>query len=512
VRGPVAFLPVCVDLNKVLPKPLPAHVSGMLAYLCQPTEKANEDLALTYFRKTFGEAFTRQKEAGQSDGYVAGSFVLELKGKTNDWLDGLFQGLAYRNRGLDFAQIIVAAKNFLAIWRVEDIPEKIREELAVEPGAPNSLGRQYAKRYLSKKNDLLRRAVWNGADLFTPLFLSQPDVVLSKFALFEKTLREGRKVRQKITVKNFTTLLVEMKSFFDPDQPIKAVRAFYSMLYAWNETSIVNISQKALDQATLGGELITDLIPGKRLRFKEFVEGHCVAVDSQNSHDDYFARYDEALDAVDKGFRIKHGIFFTDLDLSRFVMWFVRQHIPELGKHYLVIDPACGSGNLVTNWRSPLELRHKVVSEIEPELLFAVEQRMKGDSWHNGKFTVVPKVSENRGLNFLDCKATEYLDQIQRGLQEKGHAADKPIAFLCNPPYRSDDDQTTSAIAYKVHPSIIELTGADGANERYCCFLAQMKLICEAAKESGLPGDSLLLLFTKSAWLTKRAIFEGTGA
>ena len=134
---------------------------------------------------------------------------------------------------------------------------------------------------------------------------------------------------------------------------------------------------------------------------------------------------------------------------------------------------------------------------------------LKGDSWHNGKFTVVPKVSENRGLNFLDCKATEYLDQIQRGLQEKGQAADKPIAFLCNPPYRSDDDQTTSAIAYKVHPSILELTGADGANERYCCFLAQMKLICEAARESGLPGDSLLLLFTKSAWLTKRAIFEG---
>jgi hypothetical protein len=508
MRGPVAFLPVCVVLNKVASKPLPPHVSGMLAYLSQPNEKANEDLALAYFRKTFGEAFTRQKEASQSDGYVAGSFVLELKGKTNNWLDGLFQGLAYRNRGLDFTQIVVAAKNFLAVWRVEDIPEKIREELAAESGAPNSLGRQYAKKYSSRKTDLLKRAVWSGADLFTPLFLSQPDVVYAKLSLFEKTLREGLKVRQKITVRNFTKLLAEMKSFFDPDQPIKAVRAFYSMLYAWNETSIVNISQKAPDQAALGGELITDLIPGKRLKFKEFVEGHCITVDAENSHDDYFARYDEALDAVDKSFRIKNGIFFTDLDLSRFVMWLVRQHIPELGKHYLVIDPACGSGNLVTNWRSPLELRHKVVSEIEPELLFAVEQRMKGDSWHNGKFTVVPKVSENRGLNFLDCSAADYLEQVQLGLEEKGQAADKPLAFLCNPPYRSDDDQTASSIAYKVHKSILDLTGVDGANERYCCFLAQMKLICEAAKESGLPGDSLLLLFTKSTWLTKRPVFQ----
>jgi hypothetical protein len=35
-----------------------------------------------------------------------------------------------------------------------------------------------------------------------------------------------------------------------------------------------------------------------------------------------------------------------------------------------------------------------------------------------------------------------------------------------------------------------------------------MKLICETAKQSGLPGESLLLLFTKSAWLTKRPIFQ----
>jgi hypothetical protein len=119
-------------VNILVPKSLPSHIGGLLSYLCQPTEKANEDLALGYFRKIFGEAFTRQKEAKQSDGYVAGCFVLELKGKANNWLTGLFQGLAYKNRELDFGQVVVAAKSFLAIWRVEDIPEKIREELAAE--------------------------------------------------------------------------------------------------------------------------------------------------------------------------------------------------------------------------------------------------------------------------------------------------------------------------------------------------------------------------------------------
>ena len=489
-------------------KSAPGHVGGLLSYLSHPSEKANEDLALAYFRSVFGEEFTRQKDAKQSDGYVPGLFILELKARANDWLSGLFQGLAYKNRDLNFSQIVIAARNFLAVWRVEDLPLKIREEIMNETRAPNSVGRAYAKKYSRKKNELLKLAVWNGSDLFTPLFLSQPDLVANKLSQFEKTLKEGRRIRQKITVRNFPSLLKEMKQYFESDQPIKTVRAFYSMLYAWSDSSVIHISLKATDQATLGGELITNLRPGKRLQFKEFVESRFVAPDDQNSYDEYFARFDEALDAADKDFRIRHGIFFTDLDLSRFVMWFVRQYIPELGRNYLVVDPACGSGNLVTNWRSPLELRHKVVSEIEPDLLFAVEKRMKGDAWHNGKFTVVPKVSENRGLNFLDCSAEEYLEQIRHGLEEKGLAPNKPIAFLCNPPYRSDDDQTTNSIAYRINDSIVELTGVDAANERYCCFLAQMKLICEAAKDSGLPGESLLLLFTKSAWLTKRSIFQ----
>jgi hypothetical protein len=174
----------------------------------------------------------------------------------------------------------------------------------------------------------------------------------------------------------------------------------------------------------------------------------------------------------------------------------------------LVIDPACGSGNLVTNWRSPLELRHKVVSEIEPELLFAVEKRMDGDQWHNGKFTVVPKTSENRGLNFLDKSAEEYLQELRTCLEEKGQKPDKPIAFLCNPPYRSDDDQTANNIKYSIHPSIEKITGKDARSERYCCFLAQMKLLCEAARSNGIPDESRLLLFTKSAWLTRRQIFS----
>ncbi len=270
----------------------------------------------------------------------------------------------------------------------------------------------------------------------------------------------------------------------------------------------MQISHKKEDTVSVGGEAVSGLKPDHRDHFKRFVEDRYVSDDKYPSKDVFFAHFDKALDAVDPDFRVRHGIFFTDLDLSRFTMWFVKRQLGDIGKNYLVIDPACGSGNLVTNWRSPLELRHKVVSEIEPELLFAIERRMQGDEWHNGKFTVVPKVSEGKGLNFLDKSADEYLEIIKTYLNEKGLKPDKPIAFLCNPPYRSDDDQSASAISYEIHPSIVDLTSKDGSSERYCCFLAQMKLICERAESSGLPGNSLLLLFTKAAWLTDRPVFQ----
>ena len=433
-------------------KKLPDHIDGLVRYLSSPDEKANEDLILKYFRKTFGDEFTRQEEADRSDGYLPGHFVLELKGKTNDWLSGLFQGIAYR-KSLDFGVVIVAAKNFLAVWSLDDLGEDLVAEVHGEKGAPSAVGKRLGQKYKDRKTQFLKKSAYQfPSEYLEGLFQGDTSVLVKEVASFERTIQKKKKVRQKITTKNFTTILKQMNEFFDNKKPIKVVRAFYSMLFGWHETSILEISAKHQDQATIGGEIIENLVAGKRERFKKFVESHYIHLAENENVDDFFAMYDQALDAVDPQFRIKHGIFFTDLDLSKFVMWSVRKELGDIGKNYLVIDPACGSGNLVTNWRSPLELRHKVVSEIEPELLYTVEQRMKGDKWHNGKFTVVPKISENKGLNFLDKSADEYIETIKEYLTEKGQKADKPIAFLCNPPYRSDDDQSADSVKYQVHP------------------------------------------------------------
>lgn len=486
---------------------LPAHVDGLLCFLSRPSEKSNEDLAVQYFRHLYPDSFRRQTDACGADGYVPGSLVLELKTRTADWLAGLCQGVAY-NRDLDFSVVVVAAKDFLAVWRVEDLPERMRSAILAADGAASAVGQKFSRLYTSEKAALLRKAIWTGRHVFLELFASKPELVRAELDSFEKTLRAAKKVRRSITPRNFTGIVKEMTQYFDSRQPTKAVNAFYSMVYAWDEHAVLQISQRVPTQATLGGEIIRDLIPGKRLLFKEFVELHAIRLNASENTDEFFSRYDEALDAADKEFRIRHGIFFTDLSLSKFALWVVKQQVPDLGKNYIVIDPACGSGNLVSNWRSPLELRHKVVSEIAPDLLYVVEKRMQGDQWHDGKFTVVPRTAEERGLNFLDKSAGQYLEEITSYLKQKGYRADKPLAFLCNPPYRSDDDQSSAPISYEVHSSIVDLIGRDASAERYCCFLAQMSIMCKEAMDSGLPGESVLLVFSKAAWLTERTMFR----
>ena len=482
-------------------KRLTSTKKQLIEYISQSQEKANEDKILHYFRSLYSN-FTRQKNAKGADGYVPGHFVLELKGKKGDWLSGFFQGLSYK-KNLDFSLVVVANKSFLSIWDIKKIEDWIIPEVLElsESKAPNIVGKILAKKYKNQENSILKKSIFHFKNE-----LLEKDSLNKEIERFETILKNGRVVRLKITTKDFGDILKQMKDFFDPKEPKKSVKAFYSMLFDWNENSVLKISRKNPDHATLEGETIEGLIPGKRLEFKNFVENYYIH--ANENIDDFFAKYDIALAAVDEDLRKKHGVFFTDLDLSKFAMWFVRKNLGDIGKNYLVIDPACGSGNLITNWRSPLELRHKVVSEINYELLYIVEKRMKRDNWHRGRFTVVPKLSENKGLNFLDKSAEEYLRILTKHLISKGHSPDKPIAFLCNPPYKGGDEQFTSSIEYKIDKTILDITGKHGSSERYCSFLAQMRLICKAAKDNGLPGNSILLLFTKTAWLTQRESFR----
>lgn len=212
---------------------LPAHIEGLLTYLSSPEEKANEDLIIQYFRKVFGESFTRQK------------------------------------------------------------------------GAPNAVGKAFAAKYKSKKTTFLKKAAYQFPSVYLDELLQGGSSVIKKeIDSFEKTLKQKKRIRHKITTKNFATVLKQMVDYFETGKPIKVVRAFYSMIFGWDQTSVLDISAKRPTQATLGGEVIDHLKPGKREIFKKFVESHYIHLEENENVDDFFAMYDKALDAVDPEFRI----------------------------------------------------------------------------------------------------------------------------------------------------------------------------------------------------------------
>jgi hypothetical protein len=84
---------------------------------------------------------------------------------------------------------------------------------------------------------------------------------------------------------------------------------------------------------------------------------------------------------------------------------------------------------------------------------------MKVDPFHvETGFTIIPKTSENKGLNFLDRTAKEYLSQLKSELNLKNINIDKPIAFLLNPPYKNTDETKKledKEADYSIHPSFL---------------------------------------------------------
>lgn len=490
------------------------HLEDFLTFLQIGDEDRNIHLVRPFFEKAWGKkvvAFNVHSQCAWADGLVDGRFALEVKGKRSSWLSGLIQGIAYQTRKeLTFSMVVVVAKDFLAAWNIKDIPNDIQKAIALhKESSPRKIGDAIARDLASREQEILDKAFWN-LDTFTarPSSLKGEEKALLErhFAFvcdsFVDTVNGVNGGRVLLSPNNFTSVVGFLKPYFY--EPIKAVRAFYLALDSWEkEDYSASVSRKD-DQISFGGNAIDGVISHKRESLCAFLQTFSLKNDID--FDKFYQFYDKAIDEVDKDFRRKHGVYFTDLDLSRFCMWLAREAVGDFSKEYMVIDPACGSGNLAASWNAPLDLRHKILSELEPEMLFAVNQRFHKDKYHKDRYTIVPDV-DGGFLNFLDTSAAEYVAHINKELKKRKLDVDKPIAFLCNPPYRGEDDQKASAVSYEVHQDIRELLGEDLAKEHYACFLAQMKMICEKAKETGRKGDNLILIFTKSAWLTHRPTF-----
>lgn len=486
------------------------------------SENAGDDFALAYFRsiaKNAGKDLKKQSEAAGADGYIEGLLLIELKSNAEQWIDGLFQALHYQKKGLAFSTLTIVAHNFVGLWHLRDLPQEVLlianqtdpRKSASEAGTSNASK--------CKKNKLHVELYKSGFTIHQQIF--QEDMLLGSAGAADEYLKEYTErlqnldaVRQQINKDNFIRKVELMKPFFA--KPIDAIHCFYDIVHLWDSSALVSEFQDGEVQI-ISGRKTSSRIPLEYKDyddFKRFVETHYVYVNESLGFtvDYYFSKFDALIARLDQEYVRQHGIFFTDQNLSKFAMWFVREYYErKLAERYIVFDPAGGSGNLVTSWRG--HIKHKIVSELNPDLLKIIERRMQDDPEHIAMgFTIIPKTRENRGLNFIEISAEQYVRTLESYLADKNLAFDKPVAFLLNPPYKNTDENASERTGreanYHTDPQIIALTGDDAGRERYLAFCAQIIRISEELIHRNKDNAPLVLIFTPTSWLLPRPTYQ----
>ncbi len=480
-------------------------------------EDARRPLLYPLFKKLFAEKFKIESAANGADVYIEGMLLVEAKTESSQWLEGFYQALHYQRKyGLAYHTIMVIANKFVGIWKLDKLPEyaTVMSKTANAHKAPNEIGKENAKKTAKHEKIAIQQSAFYwltpkeiDGDVFAKNITNESYEIL-------KILRNIDSDRQLINTHNFINTIERIKAYFET--PIEAVHAFYTIIYFWDITSKVILNENNTEIRVLGyhGNKFSEPLkinPRQTDDFKRFIETQYIFTNEGSgiTVDYYFSRFDEVLATIDPEYVKQHGIFFTNNNLSKFSLWFAQKHFPgNINDDYIVFDPAAGSGNLVSSWRG--KLKHKIVSELQPDLLKTIERRMQADPFHieNG-FTIIPKTTDGIGLNFLDKDAHSYLNILETELKRKNISLNKPLCFLLNPPYKNTDENQTvrdeANAEYTIHPSILEHTGEDAGKERYLAFLSQILNMC---KEQHIKHDELkpvVMIFTPTSWLIPRA-------
>jgi len=487
-------------------------------------EDAKRPLLYPFFKKLNPDKFKIESDACGADVYIEGQIIVEAKSHYSDWLDGFYQALHYHKKhGLVYSVVVVIAHKFVGIWKVNQLPEfaVIMAHTSDPQVAPNTIGKENTRKtaQLSKREIRDKAIYWlEPKDLEGDYFAGEAKSIDYEIYEILNILRNSGVERLQMNTRNFIDQIELLKKYFE--HPIDAVHAFYSMVAYWDITSTISINESSNKICLVGfkGQKFSDEIvikPTLFREFKKFVETRFIFTNEGSglTVDYYFSRFDEVISRIDPEYVKQHGIFFTDINLSKFALWYAKKVIDaQLNEQYIFFDPAGGSGNLISSWRG--RLKHKIISELQPDLLRIIERRMKIDPYHiESGFTIIPKTTDNEGLNFLDCDAANYLRRLEKELKLKNLAIDKPLAFLLNPPYKNTDEHESAredtGSNYSIHPSILELTGEDAGKERYLAFLGQILNISKLKALRNETADSLVLIFTPTSWLIPRPTYIG---
>lgn len=501
------------------------ELDGIKEYiLSEQNEDAKRPLIYPLFKKLFGDKFKIESDAEGADTYIKGELIVELKSKYDQWLEGFYQAIHYSKKGLSFPTVCVITKDFIGMWRLNDIPDFTKKLIANSDAqkAPTDIGVINARKTSKSESiEIFKKAIFkiNIKD-YDGLFSQEKSITVDLFE-FLKILKNLDANRIQINTYDFINHIETLKKFYD--NPIDAVHCFYAAVGFWDVTSMVvdndeeDYDVQIVSQKTGRISEQIKIKPKHKPEFKKYIESHYIFTNEGSglTVDYYFSRFDEVLTKINPEYAKQHGIFFTDINLSKFSLWFVHENFEKkLSDKYIVFDPAGGSGNLVTSWRG--HLKHKIVSELQPDLLRTIERRMRltvqdDNELLQAGFTIIPKTTENRGLNFIDCSAQNYLNELKKMLNEKNLSLDKPIAFLLNPPYKNTKEneiiRESTESKYDIHEDILSLTGEEGGKERYLAFLGQIINIAKIQNTDNPTIKPLLMIFTPTSWLIPRPTF-----
>lgn len=488
-------------------------------------EDAKRQLLYPLFTKLFKDKFSIEsgKNTHGADGYVEGQIIIEAKTNFTQWLDGFYQALHYKKKfGLSYNSIMVIAHEFCAIWKIKNLPEiaVILSNTADANLAPSTIGKENARKTANSNILLIKEAAqyWlEPKDFKGELFNGKKSLIIETSEIL-KVLKHLDSERIQVNKHNFIYAIERLKLFFET--PLDAVHSFYSIIPYWDITSSVAENEESETIRIIGfsGKKFSEdikIIPKYKKEFTKFIETQYIFTNEGSglTVDYYFSRFDEVLAVIDPEYVKQHGIFFTDDYLSRFALWFAKKEVFEaIHENYVVFDPAGGSGNLISSYKG--KLKHKIISELQPDLLKIIEKRMKADPWHiETGFTIVPKTSTNQGLNFIEKNGTDYYQILENAvLESTKRLLDKPLAFLLNPPYKNTDENVVarekSDAEYEINTEILALTGADAGKERYLAFLGQILNICKAQTHKLPNAKPLVMIFTPTSWLIPRPTYK----
>ncbi len=319
-------------------------------YLSDPgSENAKDYLVFPLFKKLFNNKFKKQAGAEGADIYLEGQLLVELKSKFVDWPKAFYQALHYAKKGLTFSAICVIAHEFIAVWKINNIPEFAKQLSAgANPmAAPSAIGSRNASR-TSKAQlaEILTSAILKLTPLdFAGLFTNNREVALREFV---QVIRHLDAERIQVNTHNFIDCITQLSRFFD--DPLAAIHCFYAIVGFWDVTSTVAFDEHS-DHVRVFGRKGTryseqlNIEPRFHEDFKRFVESRFIFTNEGSgvTVDYYFSRFDEVIALIKPEYAKQHGIFFTDRNLSKFALWFVHEYFEKkLSDKYIVLDPAGG--------------------------------------------------------------------------------------------------------------------------------------------------------------------------